>query len=675
MKNTDSHLYKILVFWVFVLSSGSTWAVKESEVLDELTCLSIESLLNVKVQTASKFVQQIKEAPSAVSVITSKEIKYFGWRTLGDMLAALPGMHLNNDRNYLQIGARGFQRPSQINSQFLLLVDGHRMNDPIFSQALIGKDFYLDLGLIDRVEYVPGPGSSIYGSNAFFGVINVITKSATAYRKTEISGEVGSAGSRAASITKGWGTTGGNELLLSATHFYADGKDLYFPEFDTSEQNNGVADGLDYERGKKIFIKGSAGPLSFMLGHSERTKGIPTASYEQVFNDPRSSTVDRQTLFNLGYQTTLTESTNLQSKIFYNRFQYTGEYVSEDEATGNSIHNHDLSKASWWGGELELVSTRFVQHKLLAGLRFQKNQPMVQKNWDVYPYSLELDSQESSREISVYFQDEISIGDSWLLNLGVRHENNSALANSGRTLPRLGLIYQATPSTTIKALYGKAYREPNAFELYYELAGDGGQKVNPDLQPEDIQTYEMIVEHKLTQSSHVRISAYKNDVSNLITQVTDPADGLLVYQNLERAIAKGVELEWLSFCPCGYGPFWRASYSWQRVKDAATGETLINAPRHLGKLFVSLPIPESQWRMGLEAQWVSARKAREGGVGGYALANLTFLSSTFIRNAEISASVYNLFDRKYADPVGEEFLQNALAQDGRTWRVKINYRF
>ena len=659
---------------LLALSSCTVWAASGVDALNDLTGMPIEKLLNVEVQTASKFMQRISEAPSAVSVITSKEIKYYGWRTLADVLAALPGMHKANDRNYSYVGARGYLRSSQINTRYLLLVDGHRMNDKIFGAAYLGRSFFLDVDLIDRVEYVPGPGSSIYGSAAFFGVINVITKKPDDYKKATVSGELASADGRKASLTKGWETEDGKALLLSATHFYSGGEDLYFSDYDTPEQNNGVAEGLDYERANRIFIKGKAGAYTMMLGHTERKKGVPTASYWQLFNHPQSNTVETQTHFNLGYKAALSQKADVRAKIFYDRYKYTGDYLYEGDPVDLRIRE-DM-RATSRGGEFELMSTHFKNQKLLAGVRYERSSPLWLTSHNVEPYQLNCDVQEKKNEISFYLQDEISFGERWLLNMGVRHDK-VANEDDGVTLPRLGLIYQATPRTTIKALYGKAYLAPSAFEKYFYSYEEGGQMPNPDLQPEYIRTYEMVIEHALSPSSQLRLSAYKNKVSNLITQKLVEEGGLHLHQfeNLKSATAKGAEIEWLGSCEHSDGLMWRTSYSWQQTRDGETGEILQDSPRHLIKAQVSLPIPESKWRLGLQADYVGPREGKTTRVGGYTLANLTVFSAKLIKNAEISATIYNLFDRKYADPAGEEFLQEVLEQDGRSWRVKINYRF
>jgi iron complex outermembrane receptor protein len=125
---------------------------------------------------ASKYEQKVTEAPSSVSIITSSEIKKYGYRTLADILRSVRSFYITYDRNYSYVGVRGFGRPGDYNSRILLLIDGHRTNDNIYNQAFVGAEAIIDVDLIERVEVIRGPGSSLYGSNAFFAVINVITR-------------------------------------------------------------------------------------------------------------------------------------------------------------------------------------------------------------------------------------------------------------------------------------------------------------------------------------------------------------------------------------------------------------------------------------------------------------------------------------------------------------------
>lgn len=137
---------------------------------------------------ASKYEQKVTEAPSSISIVAAAIIKEYGYRTLPDVLRSLRGFFITNDRNYSYVGVRGFNRPGDYNIRILLLIDRHRVNDHHYNQALIGMEFVLDVDLIDRVEVVRGPSSSIYGINAFFAVVNVMTRRGRDLKGVEVSG-------------------------------------------------------------------------------------------------------------------------------------------------------------------------------------------------------------------------------------------------------------------------------------------------------------------------------------------------------------------------------------------------------------------------------------------------------------------------------------------------------
>ncbi|QDZ28834.1 TonB-dependent siderophore receptor [Noviherbaspirillum sp. UKPF54] len=640
------------------------WAPAGAVVADaDLASLPMEQLLSLEVYSASKFVQKVSDAPSAVSVVTAADIRAFGWRTLADILRSMRGLYVNNDRNYSYLGARGFLRPGDYNTRFLLLVDGYRINDAVYDQAAIGTEFMLDVDLIERVEFVPGPGSSIYGSNAFFGVINIITRRGSDMSGARAAVEAGSYGARKARASYGWHDDD-REFLISASSYRIDGQDLYFPEFDTPAQNNGVARRLDYDRAQNLFVKGAAGPFRISASHGERTKGIPTASFSQVFNDPRAHTVDTQSAVDANYTGALSDHAELSSRLYWGSSTYLGDYIYDYPPL---TVNRDGAQARWWGGEAKLVSTHFARHKVVAGAEYQRDYRRDQYNFNVDPYKLNLDDHRDGTRAGVYLQDEIILRDDLLLNAGMRYDRHSTAGSAYN--PRLALMYKLTPATTVKTVYGTAYRAPNAYELYYQLTGEGGQKANPALKAESIRTRELIVEQYLNADTRITASAFHNSVRDLISQTVDPADNLPVFRNVDQATARGLELElekaW------GGGAKLRTSYSWQQAQDDSSGATLVNSPRHLAKFNLSAPLPGAAWWAGAEAQYVGSRLTRQGSTGGYWLANLTLSSARLARGLDVSASVYNLFDRGYADPGSAEHAQDAIRQDGRSFRVKL----
>src|SRR5262249_31775253 len=243
--------------------------------------LSLEQLMKLEVpivEAASKYKQKITEAPSSVTVIHSEEGQRYGYRTLANVLDSVRGFYVSYDRTYSFLGVRGFN-PADYNSRVLLMIDGHRINNSLSDGASIGTEFLLDVDLIDRVEIIRGPGSSLYGNNAFLGVINVITRRGSAMNGVggELSGEIASFDTYKGRVTYGHKFKNDLEVLLSGSIYDSAGqKDLFYKEFNTPENNNGIAHKADDDAYKSFF--GSIAYHDFTVegGYISREKGNPT---------------------------------------------------------------------------------------------------------------------------------------------------------------------------------------------------------------------------------------------------------------------------------------------------------------------------------------------------------------------------------------------------------------
>jgi len=638
----------------------------------DLTALSLDDLLNVEVYTASKFPQKMSEAPSYVTVVTAGDIKAYGYRTLSAILRNVPGLYVSYDRQYDFLGVRGFSRPGDYNSRVLLLVDGNRLNDAVYDTASIGTEFPLDIDLIDRVEFVAGPGSSVYGNNAFFGVINVITRSGKGIGGVEVAGSVASAQTAKGRVTAGGLLETGLDWILSATYYDSHGKDLYFPAFDTPEMNNGVAQGLDHDRYASVFGKASWRGWTLEAAWADRKKGIPTGAYDTLFNDPRSNSRDAQGWVDFRYSGELSEATDVLARVFYGKYPYDGVLPYAGEKPGDTIVNRDGARPEWWGVEAKFVSKVNATNKLVYGVEYVNNKRQDVFNYDVDPPVVYADTHTQSSHWGVYVQDDVTLRENLVLNAGVRYDDHGQGLSS--TNPRVALIWNPVPAAALKLIYGTAFRAPNAYERDYTAPGVA--KPNPGLAPERIQTYEVIYEQIVERNLRLSALVFRNDIKNLIDGSVDPADGLFVFNNLGSVKATGgmvgLERNWDN----GYRA--RASYSYQRAIDQTTGLRLTNSPENIATLNVSTPALALGVRAGLEAQYVSSRKTTLGTTGGYTLVNLTLRNTTLAKNLELSASVYNLLDQEYGAPTTEDLAAKGLdtiAQDKRTWQLKLVYRF
>ena len=634
----------------------------------DLTTLSPEELMKVEVATvysASKFEQKVTEAPASVSIITADEIRKYGYRTLSDILRSLRSFNITYDRNYTFVGVRGFGRAGDYNSRILLQVDGHRLNDNVYSLALIGTEFPVDVDLIDRVEVVRGPGSSLYGNDAFFAVVNVITRRGGDLRGAELSGEAGSFDTYKARATYGNLFKNGMEALLSGSYYDSTGDRLFFKEFDAPATNNGITDHTDYDSFYNTLAKFSHAGFTLEGVYSSRTKGIPTASYGTDFNEPRNKTVDDWWFADLKYERSLGSRLAVTGRLFYDIYDYRGDYIY------SGVVNKDLGYGSWWGGEAKVAATLLDRHKLVVGAEYQDNLHQDQKNYNLDPYELFVDDRRNSYLVAGYIQDEITIFRNLLLNAGVRYDYYSTFGSTVN--PRLALIYTPIDGSVIKLLYGSAFRAPNVYELYLQSASTG-MKGNPDLKPEKIKTYELIYEQYIGNSIRGTVTGFYYDINDLIIQVTDPADGLLVFRNLDDVKAEGAEAELEEKWDNGLTG--KVSYSFVHAENSATGQILVNSPQHLVKLNVTVPLIRDKVFLGIQELLTSRRKTLAGNFAkSYYITNLTLFSQNLLKNLELSASLYNLYDYKYGDPGGNEHVEDVIPQDGRVFRVKLTYRF
>lgn len=622
--------------------------------------------------TASRFEQKVTEAPARISIVTSDEIQRRGHRSLSDILRTLPGFYTTNDRVTEQLGVRGFAIPGDYNGRVLLLVDGHRMNDNVYDSMSIDNLFILDVDLIERVEVVRGPGSSLYGNNAFFGVVNVITKKGRDLNGAEIAGAAGSNDTYRGRLSYGKRLNNGIEMLFSGTYYDSDGDDrFYSSEFDDPATNNGVFEDGDDDQFEQFFGTLSFGDFTLQGAYIDRDKRVPTAYYGTEFNDSRARARDKRGYLDLEYRHLLDGGGEAMGRIYYDRYDYNEKYVYDYAEPGDPpdvVINEDDSDGEWWGGEVQLIQDLFERNRVTLGGVYRDSLKQDQSNHDVY--GTYFDARSDDYTWALYMQNEVRIRDDLILSAGIRHDYFDTFG--GTTNPRAALLWSPWQRTTLKLIYGSAFRAPNAYELYYD---DGEvQKAPGDLNPEEIKTYEFVLEQQLTQRLRGIASIYHNSIDDLIVLKTDPSDDLLVFDNQGDAKVTGVELEMQGNWDGG----WRGdlSYTYQNAEDDSTGSRLVNYPSHMVKFNLIAPLIGDDFSAGLEWQYESGRKTLAGDeTDAVYLTNLTVFNQNWLPGVTLSASVHNLFDANYGHPGSQANEQNVLAQQDRSFLFKMQYAF
>lgn len=641
---------------------------------DELLGLSLEQLMSIPVYSAAKRDQDASDAPSSVTVITAGEVRAYGWRTLADLLQSVPGFYTINPRTYGFAGVRGFNRPGDFGGRLLLLVNGHRLNDPLYDTAAVTEDFILDLDLIDRVEIVRGPGSALYGNNAFFAVINVLTKHGGDFDGFEAAGEAGSLDSWRGRLTWGRRNDAGVESLVSASGFGNRGQDrLRISEFVETGQGDGILPDGDDQSSRRLLASHRRGDVTIEALYAERTKHGPPA-WGMPADVPRR-TFDARAFAEARYEHALSATRGLAARLYYDWYKYRGDYPYDIAAEGQPrdlLVNRDDALAESVGGEFQFDWKPGRRHAAVVGAEFRYDFHQEMRNADLStpPYSY-LDIDPETRVSGFYLQDEYRPSERIGVTAGVRYDHYDSFGDAVN--PRLACVVDLDAATTLKLLYGRAFRAPNAYEFYYE---DGGlsARINPDLEPEEVTTYEVVAERRLGGAWRASVAGFANDVTNLIGELQDPesAGGLYYPANLDRVEARGFELQ-MEGEPAAQ-VFVRASLTYTDAEDDATDAHLANSPSYLGKLNASAPLAAAWLLAGLEVQYASERTT----AGGVLLDELWLVNATLHtrrwRNiASVSIDVHNLFAVDYRDP-GVGALE-AIEQDGRTARFVVRAAF
>jgi iron complex outermembrane receptor protein len=642
----------------------------------ELGQLPLEELMALGVQRvfgASDRVQPVTEVPSSVTIVTASEISRYGYRTLGDILSGVRGFYITNDRNYSYVGARGLNRPGDYSTRVLLLVNGQRVNDNIYDQAKVGADFGIDAAMFERVEVIRGPASSLYGTNALFAIVNVVTRTGASLNGATFDVDAGTLGTEMVRGSAGRRLANGMDFALSGTFERSDGVgQLYLPAFDTPGGNGGVAHHLDGEQSGQVYGRFSANNLTITGAFGRRLKDVPTASFFTVFNaqDPVQETADRKASVSAHY-VRLLGAARLTTEASLDTFGYDGVYPYAGEAPdGPPVPFRDGFNGVRWTIASRVVRALPGRQTLTLGGEFVDN--VVQDQWGGYSFASDDNFRlnQSSRQGAAYVQDEIRVRPWLLVNAGLRHDR---YARFNRTTPRGAVIVLPSANHSIKYLYGRAFRAPNAYELYYF------RDASAYLQPESIDTHEWVWEAYFGERLRTAVSTYRYTASQLVDlRIIDP-DGTGVGDQLGFANegiirAAGVELE--SEIRLKRGAQALASYTLQDATDASRdGLRLTNSPRHMAKLRLSVPGPRDRSFASFEWQYLSSRTTLTGmTVDPAAVANAT-LNVPIGHAVTVTGQIRNLFNARYADPGSDEHLPDSIEQNGRTARVGVRWAF
>ena len=593
-------------------------------------------LLDVEVEGASRYAQSTLDAPAVVRVFQHADAEMLGHETVGDVLQRLPGIYLGTNRIYTSFGLRGFNRAGDYNSRTLMTIDGLRVNDAVFDQALPGYEFPIPPDWVKRTELVYGPAASVYGSNALLGVVNFAMLDGADAPGATTRVSAGSFGRVRAALSYGLAEPSGLDLFVGFVGYRERGEDLVFPELASPEAPDGVARGLDGTRYHALFAKLRAGPWRATLISHQRDKDVATGEFETSFGAPGTHYIDEYRFGELGWDGGWTGLLRPSARLALGHYRYLG-YYRFDAGTADDLTNVDDLGARWLDGEAKLQWNGWTNHVVVAGLDWRRVYSARLLNYDVEPAATYLDHRVDNWRAGLYLQDQWRAAERWSVTTGLRidHLGDGAAEFS----PRLSVIYRPDANDAWKFSLGRAFRAPNIAELYYD---DGAsQAANPSLGLEHIATAELGWEHALPSGVRVSASVYRYQLGRMIDFVVPADSDIGQYRNVGRASTSGLDLD----LEQAEGS-WRWRTSLTLTHALVDGEAAGNSPRWLLKGHLLAPLAPSWW-LGLEANAIG-RRTGEVDAPGYALFNAVLRFQPRPGNS-VALRVTNLTDEKTYD--------------------------
>lgn len=625
----------------------------------------LEALLNTQVEGASRFLEHALDAPAAVSVIGRDASAALGHETLADMLERLPGIYVTTSRNYSALGFRGFNRPGDYNARILMAIDGYRVNDALYDQALPGHEFPIVADWVKRLELISGPASSVYGGNALLGAANVVTVDGADLPGLGLKVSAQRADTTHWTGQYGW-SQGSTDVFLGLTHQRDAGDTLHLPELAGDALPGGVVRGLDGQRYTALLAKLRHGPWRATFVTQGRDKDSPTAEYGSVPGAAGNRYKDRYGYLELAWDGPWQDDWRMQTRAHLARTSFEGNYVYEAEGSSRYL-NRDLGLARWAGIDARLQWRGWINHSVSAGLEVRRVLDGLQRNEDLGDEpTIYLDRNDRLTQAGVYAQDQLRLSERTSLTLGLRADRVGSFATE--LSPRLALVHRRGPQEALKFMLGRAFRAPNLSERFYDDGGET-QIANPALRPERITSVELAWERSIDNATRVAVGAYSYRLEDLIELVSTEND-LSRYENVSQAVMRGIDVDLERRAASGW--HWRLSLSLSSLSGSG-GTRPVNSPRWLAKGHVFGPW-DDDWSIGLQWLAMAPREGLRARVPSLVTADAV-LRRELAPGHTLALLVRNLADSQGHDPASSENDLLRVPRAGRSVALEWRGRF
>lgn len=658
---------------------------EQEEQSSSATLLAASQVEEDVVVGAAKREQSLGNVASAVTVVSGDRLRRFGYRTVGEAIAGVAGVYISDNRISYSAGIRGLQIPGDFNTRILVLVDGASVNEGWGAFAGLSFDNFVSIDDVARIEVIRGPVSSLYGSNAFFGIVNIVTRSAA---------ETPRAWAKA-SINSIWGETTSAGFATGDVHQQLRGTFQLMNRIGDTTTLPDVGTDLKGDGGHQYMISlvGSYQGSFAQVRAVQYRRDSPFAPYngDPMLSNPYNQ-YDSQLLVEGGHTRELSKRFTIAGRGYANIYRFS-DHINQL----GGVPFDDVGDAKTFGAELRGRYELVVPNKvgLTTGAEANYNitkshsfagdgstDATVPLNFSIQGVYSELDGQPTE----------------WLgFTAGLRYDNNTKLDQ--RVSPRAALFLSKHEKYGLKLLYAEGFRNPSAFEGFF--TDQISFAANPDIHSERIRSFETVAWAKPIAGLSTRLSGFYWDARDIVEQLpyTDPTTmmDLLQFQNADRFVTRGVEVEASYRTNQGWYGFGGASA--QQVGAQSSGSALEfgdvpNAPKVTGAIGVSTPKLGGYAHVSTEAIYIGKRPTRHD-VDDPTITNapspawLGWNANVYVpdlRGFDVTAGVRNIIgtrDRVVAPGDYDRYDSTTMATttiptvpgEGREVYVKVGYRY
>lgn len=658
--------------------------------------VDVQLALLEEVTAASRVTESVDDAPASVTIISYQELRAMGYPTIAEAVRGVRGLYLSDDRSYATIGVRGFSRPGDYGNRVLILLDGQPMNDNYIWSSYVGFDGRVDIDDIDRIEIVRGPGSVLYGTSAFFGVINLVTRSREQRTHGEVAvstAEYGVGRARATAVLRFSEEAG---MWATASVAHGAGRDFFFSELQSNPQDpraevgaNGLpvdgnvrgVDGFDAAMlTGRVWYK--AATLQWFL--NSRNKKLPTGEYDTIVGDSRNHFSDTRGMIEARFEPQLSKAVQSMSRAHANLYDFDGgsAYPAPDGLS------RDTYRGRWGGVEQRFVFTPTDQIRAtLGGEVIRHFQTKQLGDSDTGPYLFDNAGNPGRNDpftvAAGYALADVSLSPRLKLSGGARLDYYSNLDQfdvASALNPRLAAIIKPYDGGVLKIMAGKAFRAPSVYELYW---ASFTQRPSNGLKPEQIFSGEVEFTQRLSQTVLATIAGYGNYVSRLI-ELRDIDGGFTQYANSNAPVfVLGGEAEVRREWRAGWMIAASTSVQKARYLDDPSLRDVPNSPDVLASVKGAVPIIGRSLMGMTRLTFEGPRPDRnfrstdppQGTTDPGVVWDLVLSGEAERLGVRYNLGIYNLMDWKYDTVPSGEFRQRTVIQNGRTALASITVSF